>query len=117
MISPYSEQGCRRGSIGGNDMNQGGTQSGEETVVLVNIIEEFVRLKVKEAMKQTPMCHCNVCEMNVCAIALNTLSPRYVTTQKGHLFAQIALMQPDYQMDANIQIAKALKIVRDCPRH
>ena len=98
-------------------MNQDGTQTGDDAVILVNIVEEFVRMKVKDAIKQTPMCRCSMCEMNTCAIALNALSPRYVTTQKGHLFAQIALMQPGYQMEANIEIAKALKMVRDCPRH
>lgn len=81
------------------------------------LLKNSVRLKVKEAIRQTQMCRCGVCEMNVCAIALNALPPKYVTTPKGHLFAQIALMNPDYQMDANIEISKALKIVKECPRH
>jgi competence protein ComFB len=80
-------------------------------------MEEYVRRKVKEALQSTPMCHCVKCELNVCAITLNTLSPRYVTTRKGHLFSQIALMSPVFQMDVNIQIARAMKTVKENPRH
>lgn len=85
--------------------------------VLVNIVEEFVRAKVKDAIKQAQMCGCTLCEFNVCAIALNALPPRYVTTQEGHLLAQAALMNPEYQKEVDIQISKAMTIVHENLRH
>ena len=85
--------------------------------VLVNIVEEFVREKVKEAMLQTEMCRCTLCEFNVCAITLNALPPRYVTTHKGRLLAQVALMNPDYRKEVECQITKAIQIVGENLRH
>ena len=93
------------------------TQSINKEFILVNIVEDFVRRKVKEAMKEAQMCQCTLCELNVCAIALNALPPRYVTTQKGHLLAQVSLMNPDYQQEVSIQISNALTIVNDNLRH
>jgi competence protein ComFB len=92
-------------------------QTPEEDTVLVNIVEELVRLKVREALKETQMCHCKLCELNIIAIVLNELLPRYVTTKRGHLLAQIALMNPDYLFNVNLLISKAMKIVKERPRH
>lgn len=93
------------------------TQSDHEAFVLVNIIEEVVRAKVREAIKETDICKCVKCELNVCAIALNALPPKYVTTKKGHLLARIGLMNTEFQMDITIQVSKALKIVKERPLH
>jgi competence protein ComFB len=92
-------------------------QTEDNVYVLVNIVEELVRTKVREAITKAEMCQCSLCENNICAITLNELAPRYVTTQKGHLLAQIALMNPDYLFNVNLEIAKAMKTVKEKPRH
>lgn len=93
------------------------TKSATDEVILVNITEECVRRKVKEALLDTDICHCHRCELNVCAIVLNKLAPKYVTTQKGHLLASVGLLHPDYQMNLNLEVSRALKIVKERPLH
>lgn len=98
-------------------MNAEGITKSSEDFVLINIVEEVVRGKVREAMRETDMCRCNKCELNACAIALNNLKPKYVTTYKGQLLAKIGLMNPDYLMEVSIEVAKALRIVIQRPLH
>jgi competence protein ComFB len=98
-------------------MNSEGLTQSTEEFVLVNIVEEVVRAKVREAIRDVDMCQCKKCELNACAIALNNLRPRYVTTKKGHLLAKIGLMNQDYLMEVSIEVAKALKMVIERPLH
>lgn len=88
-----------------------------EEYVMINIIEDLVRTHVKEALKETDICRCQKCELDVCAITLNNLKPKYVTTKKGALLAGIPYMKREYKFDLNIEISKALKIVKEHPTH
>ena len=93
------------------------TATCEEEYELINIVEELVRRRVRELIRKTDMCGCLKCELNACAIALNALAPRYVTTTRGALLAKIALVDNGYQTEVNIKVFQALKIVKDCPLH
>ena len=93
------------------------TKTSDEKLFLVNIVEEYVRAKVREAMHQTEICQCETCQLNICAIVLNSFPPKYETTTKGTLLAQIGLLTPDFQMQTIIQVYKAVKIVKECPMH
>ncbi|SHH86845.1 competence protein ComFB [Sporobacter termitidis DSM 10068] len=98
-------------------MNAVGLTQSSEEFVLVNIVEEIVREKVREAVRETGGCPCRKCELNACALALNALAPKYVTTERGRLLARVGLMNPDYLMKVSIEVAKALKVVRERPLH
>lgn len=85
--------------------------------VLVNIIEEIVKKKVKEAIAGYNMCHCDKCFWDVCCIILNTLKPRYVTTEKGYLLTLLAEEELQFKADLTVGIIKAIKLVRENPKH
>ncbi|MDP4108587.1 MAG: late competence development ComFB family protein [Bacillota bacterium] len=93
------------------------TKSNENDFILVNIVEELVKKKVEEMIKTIDMCQCRKCVLNACAIALNSLNSRYVTTTRGALIAEIQNMNLDYQADVIVAVTNALRIVKDCPLH
>ena len=63
------------------------------------------------------MCTCELCKQDIIAIALNNLSTRYVTTEKGRIINQVLLEQIDQKAEIITQILKAIQIVKKNPRH
>ncbi|MFZ5975712.1 MAG: late competence development ComFB family protein [Bacillota bacterium] len=89
----------------------------ENDFLLINISEELVRNKVKEMMETYEMCHCQKCYYDVCAIVLNSLKPRYVTTEKGSLLSMLSATNMESQIDLAVSVMQALILVKDSPRH
>lgn len=88
-----------------------------DDVILVNIVEEMVKQKVNELIKDLDMCKCNRCRLNACAIALNNLPPQYVTTEKGALLSKLEDIDMSYQTNLIVEVTKALMIVKERPTH
>ena len=87
---------------------------------LVNVTEEIVRGLVSFLLHGTEyqtFCHCQECEMDIVAIALNALPPKYVVTAEardrafGHLNTSESIEQ------INKQIIHAIHVVGRNPRH
>ncbi len=98
-------------------MEEMGFRSKRDQLILVNIIEEFVRLRVKESIKELGACECETCYLNACALALNVLEPRYVTTTKGALISEITAMKLENQTNILVEVTKAVMQVMECPHH
>ncbi len=88
-----------------------------EELVLVNIVEELVKDRVNALIGDFDMCSCRICRMNACALALNELPPKYVTTTRGVLFALVSVKGDAYQTAVDVEVAKALEKVKDHPLH
>lgn len=86
-------------------------------VRLVNITEELVKEKVKEMMASYDMCKCEKCYLDACALVLNVLRPRYVTTHKGSLLSQLSAANNEYQTELTVSVLQALMRVKESPRH
>ena len=93
------------------------TKDAQNQFVLINIVEELVREKVDELIKDIDMCQCENCKLNACAIALNNLPPHYVTTERGALLAELLATKVDYQVNVAVEVSKALLIVKELPLH
>lgn len=91
--------------------------SNKDQLVLVNIIEEFVRIQVRHSMKEHGACQCETCYLNACALALNDLAPKYVTTTKGALLAEISAMEPNNHIGILVAVTKAVMLVAETPHH
>ena len=92
------------------------TKDAQSQFVLVNIVEELVREKVDELIKDLDMCQCENCKLNTCAIALNNLPPHYVTTERGALLAELNTTKIDYQINV-VDFAKGYYLfnhIDDC---
>ena len=85
---------------------------------LRNLIEDEVIYTINRLLKdRKDICTCDKCKMDIAAITLNNLKPKYVITEKGKLYGKIDTI--DYQFDADLirKIVKAIKIVGDNPHH
>lgn len=99
-------------------MNEtGSVVSKYDQLILVNVIEEFVRQKAKETMKEMGACDCETCYLNVCAIALNNLPPKYVTTTRGALFSGITATEIGNASTILVEVTKAVMKVMGNPHH
>ncbi|MGP1407079.1 late competence development ComFB family protein [Selenomonas sp.] len=83
-----------------------------------NTMEEFVKHNLDTILRMYPdCCSCDKCREDIMALALNHLPPKYVSTDKGDLFARISSMDPVDKAFISQEIAKAIQIVHEVPRH
>lgn len=85
--------------------------------VLQNLMEDTVLIAVEEFMGKQDICKCEQCRLDVAAIALNNLPPRYVVTPKGASYARADLLEVQKYVDVVGAITKAIKLVKEHPRH
>lgn len=93
------------------------TQKTMDGLVLVNILEEVMRLEAPKIMQSLDMCCCERCLSDVLAIALNSIPPKYVVTPRGALFAKISSYGTQYQTDIFAHLTKACVAVSKSPSH
>lgn len=85
--------------------------------VLHNLMEDSVLHAATELMSKENMCTCEQCRLDIAAIALNSLPPRYVVTSKGASYARADLLEMQKYVDIIGAITKAIKLVKEHPRH
>lgn len=87
-------------------------------LVLTNLMEEAVHKVLEEILeKETTVCKCEQCSLDIAAIALNNLPPRYVVTNKGASYARADLLEMQRYIDIMGAINKGIKLVKEHPRH
>jgi len=84
---------------------------------LRNYTEGAVKLYLDRWFKEANVCQCENCRLDVMALMLNELKPKYVVTDKGALWAQMDDFNPQYRTDFMTVMTQAAKIVNDSPRH
>ncbi len=85
---------------------------------LVNFMEDVVASYVDEVTaKDKSFCGCPRCRLDVIAIALNDVSPKYVVTTKGYAYARMGELQAQFRADTIVAVTRALKMVNKNPRH
>jgi competence protein ComFB len=89
----------------------------EQGEFIKNYMEDCVIDLVEDIMKGMDVCACEKCRMDVAAIALNSLPPKYVVTRKGQLYTKLSVLQQQFNVDTVSAITKATVIVSERPRH
>lgn len=85
---------------------------------LHNYMEDAVNKNIDRILdRHKNVCKCDKCKLDIKAIALNNLPPRYTVTEKGKLYTKVREMEPQYEVDIVREITKAIKIVSSHPRH
>jgi len=84
---------------------------------LRNYIEEAVKIYMDRWFKEAKVCQCEDCRLDVMAIMLNNLKPKYVVTDKGALYAQLDDFDPQHKIDFMTEMTQAAHIVSSSPRH
>ncbi len=84
---------------------------------LKNIMEDFVLSMIGEILADTNVCTCELCKLDICAIALNSLPSLYIVTEKGQLFSKTNILIRQFEVDIVAAITNAAAIVKLKPRH
>lgn len=85
--------------------------------VLRNYTEEAVKLYLDRWFHEADCCHCDICRMDVMAIMLNNMKPKYVVSDKGELYAQLDDFDPQYRIDMVTIMSQAAQLISKNPRH
>lgn len=82
-----------------------------------NYMEEIVYNQMKDVLGDFNVCTCEKCLMDIAAIALNDLPPKYIVTEKGELYSKINSLKQQFEVDVVAAITKAAVLVKRRPRH
>lgn len=85
--------------------------------ILINLMEDAVMQTIDELHRKNKFHLCEKCRLDIAAIALNNLAPRYTVTQKGSIYAKAELLELQRQIDLIGEVNKAINIVTNNPRH
>ncbi|WP_200804852.1 late competence development ComFB family protein [Anaerosalibacter sp. Marseille-P3206] len=85
---------------------------------LKNLMEDEVMYTVNKLLSdRKDMCTCDKCKLDIAAIVLNVLPPRYVVTEKGKLYGKVENMSYQFDVDVITEVTKAINIVKNSPHH
>ncbi|MBU1108060.1 MAG: late competence development ComFB family protein [Candidatus Riflebacteria bacterium] len=88
-----------------------------EEVILVNKMENAVKQMAEQMMLDSNVCKCSRCLLDVLAMALNTLPPKYVVTNIGNAVTSVDLDSSQWKANVTMAICNAINIVKGRPRH
>lgn len=85
---------------------------------LQNLLEEEVINVVNRLMdKSDGRCSCDKCKLDIVAITLNKLKPKYVVTKEGGLYGKLDTLNQQHNTDIVLEVTKAMEIVFKNPYH
>ena len=82
-----------------------------------NYMEEIVFNMMQEVLSDINCCSCEKCILDIAAVALNDLPPKYIVTEKGELYSKIGTLRQQFEVDVISAITKAAVMVKRRPRH
>ncbi|NSW90966.1 MAG: late competence development ComFB family protein [Firmicutes bacterium] len=80
-------------------------------------MEELVFSMLKNVIDDIDVCSCDKCMLDIAALALNELPPKYVVTEKGELYSKVNILRQQFEVDILTAITKAAEKVKEHPRH
>lgn len=86
-------------------------------VTIKNYMEEVVFNLMDGVLEDINVCRCESCIMDIAAIALNDLPPKYIATEKGELYSKVNSLKSQFEVDVIAAITKAAVLVKRSPRH
>ena len=84
---------------------------------LKNLMEQVVSQTIDDLKKYHEFCNCPQCRLDISAIALNKVPPRYVVSSKGESYGRAELLAMQEDLDVLSVVLEAVKIVQKNPRH
>ncbi len=86
-------------------------------VTLKNYMEEVVFNLIDGVLDDINMCKCELCVKDIAALALNSLPPKYIASEKGELYSKVNSLRSQFEVDVISAITKAAVLVKKAPRH
>ncbi len=89
----------------------------EHRITCMNVMQELVEEKVDKYMKMFGLCTCPRCRVDVIALALTSLPPKYVVVHEHEATPMLTVYEGRYNTAVIAQIMWACKKVLENPRH
>jgi len=86
-------------------------------ITIKNYMEEVVLNSIEGILDDINMCKCQICVMDIAALALNDLHSKYIATEKGELYSKVNSLRSQFEVDVIAAITKAAVLVKRFPRH
>ncbi len=84
---------------------------------LKNLMEVVVSQAIEDIRKHYDFCSCAQCRLDISAISLNKIPPRYVVSSKGESYGRAELLAIQKDIDVLGIVLNAVKVVQKQPRH
>ncbi|GEA18084.1 MAG: competence protein ComFB [Moorella sp. (in: firmicutes)] len=85
---------------------------------LKNYMEDCVWELLDQVLDQEPQaCRCDTCRLDIVALALNQLPPRYAVREKGAIYSKLAMLEAQHRADIYRALTQAIMKVKEAPRH
>ncbi len=86
---------------------------------LKNYSETEVTRLLSEILKgYDNICKCEKCRLDITALALNSISTRYIVSEQGEIYTKaLAEVGKQEKIDVTTAITKAIEIVSTNPKH
>ncbi|AIS52356.1 late competence development protein ComFB [Thermoanaerobacter kivui] len=84
---------------------------------LKNYMEDAVDQMMDEVLKDLDVCKCDRCRMDIKALALNNLPPKYVVSEEGELYVKTNELVRQFEVDIIKAITMAAIKVNNNKRH
>ena len=112
-IRSVQENAIGHGIVGGENKKE------VECMELRNLMEDVVNQRIAEvlAAQDNDVCTCEHCRMDMAALALNELHPRYIVTERGETYSKADNLEVQRFVDVVAAVAKAVTVVQKNPRH
>lgn len=92
-------------------------QKGKNMNTYHNVMETLVLQMLDEMWATLDCCKCEKCKLDIIACTLNQLTPKYVVTKEGELYARLCELNSEHEIEIVIALTKAIKVVKDNPKH
>jgi len=87
-------------------------------ILMINKMESVVKSIVENYLQNhRELCDCDRCKMDMMALTLNTLPPRYVVTPLGEAVVNVDLQGIQSGADVMMALMRSIEIVKKKPRH
>lgn len=87
-------------------------------MIMGNYMEEVVDRTIEEILaRREDVCKCERCKLDIKALALNHLPPKYVVTDIGYIYTKVNELENQFKADITVAVTNALKVIRKNPRH
>jgi competence protein ComFB len=86
---------------------------------LLNYMEEAVKRSLEELLNEAAYQNLGLDEkakLDVMAYCLNHLPPRYIVTEKGHLYSRVNELRQQFKTDIVVELSKAIEHIKANPR-
>lgn len=99
-----------------NELRAAGEEKPDEYICF-NVMQALVEDKADKYINMFGLCNCSRCHIDVVALALSNLPPKYVVAKPHELIPRLSMYEQKYSVVVVTQVMSACRKVLDRPHH